>query len=169
MGGLRSRGQLLWFRGGVDEPGVPENWFTGEVWIDPITSGHGPEPLSLGNVHFTQGARTAWHSHSIAQTLHVTEGEGLVQSRGEPIVRICHGEIVRGGERHWHGAAPGHFMTHLYLTEGETAWGKHVTGIEYHSGGTGNSRQGATAMTDDAQPSGAAGWRGFALGRVGAG
>jgi quercetin dioxygenase-like cupin family protein len=45
----------------------PESWFTGEVWIDPIVSGHGPAPLSLGNVHFAPGARTAWHSHTIAQ------------------------------------------------------------------------------------------------------
>ncbi len=59
----------------------PEDWFTGDVWIDSIASGQEPSPLSLGNVHFTPGARTAWHSHSIAQTLYVTEGEGLVQSR----------------------------------------------------------------------------------------
>ncbi len=71
------------------EPGKPTaegpaNWFTGQVWIDPIASGHGPAPRSLGNVHFAPGARTAWHSHAIAQTLYVTEGEGLVQSHGEP-------------------------------------------------------------------------------------
>jgi quercetin dioxygenase-like cupin family protein len=66
----------------------PANWFTGEVWIDPIASGHEPNQLSLGNVHFTPSARTAWHSHSIAQTLHVTEGEGLVQSRGEAVIKI---------------------------------------------------------------------------------
>ena len=49
----------------------PANWFTGGVWIDPIASGHEPSQLSLGNVHFMPGARTAWHSHSIAQTLYV--------------------------------------------------------------------------------------------------
>jgi quercetin dioxygenase-like cupin family protein len=57
----------------------PENWFTGQVSIDPIASGHGPTPLSLGNVHFTTGARTAWHSHAVAQTPYVTDGVGLVQ------------------------------------------------------------------------------------------
>jgi quercetin dioxygenase-like cupin family protein len=61
----------------------PADWFTGEVWIDSITAGHGPHQLSLGNVRFTAGARTAWHSHSIAH-------------------------------------APGHSMTHLSLTEGDT-------------------------------------------------
>ena len=111
----------------------PANWFTGQVWIDPIASGHGPAPLSLGNVHFTPGARTAWHSHAIAQTLHVTEGEGLVQSRGEPIIRIRPGDAVHisGDEWHWHGAGPDHFMTHLSLTEGDTTWGEHVTDEEY--------------------------------------
>jgi len=109
------------------------DWFSGQVWIDPITSGHGPAPLSLGNVHFTPGARTAWHSHAIAQTLYVSEGQGLVQSRGEPIIRIRPGDVIRisGDEWHWHGAAPDHLMTHLSLTEGDTTWGEHVTDDEY--------------------------------------
>ncbi len=112
----------------------PENWFTGEVWIDPITTGHGDHQLSLGNVHFTPGARTAWHAHSLAQTLYVTEGEGLVQARGEAVKRIRPGDIVHvaGVEWHWHGAAPDHFMTHLSLAEGDTEWGEHVSDAEYH-------------------------------------
>jgi quercetin dioxygenase-like cupin family protein len=111
----------------------PENWFTGEVWIDPIASGHEPNSLSLGNVHFTPGARTAWHAHTIAQTLYVTEGEGRVQCRGEAVQRIRPGDVVRidRDEWHWHGAAPDHFMTHLSLTEGDTEWGNHVTDAEY--------------------------------------
>ena len=113
----------------------PQEWFTGEVWIDSITNGHGPHQLSLGNVHFTPGARTAWHTHTLAQTLYVTEGEGLVQARGEDILRIRAGDIVNvsGAEWHWHGAAPDHFMTHLSLAEGETGWGEHVTDAEYHA------------------------------------
>jgi quercetin dioxygenase-like cupin family protein len=113
----------------------PENWFTGEVWIDPITAGHGPHQLSLGNVHFAPGARTAWHSHSISQTLYVTQGEGLVQTRGEQVTPIRPGDVVavQGDEWHWHGAAPDHMMTHLSLTEGDTQWGEHVTDAEYHS------------------------------------
>jgi quercetin dioxygenase-like cupin family protein len=62
----------------------PAEWFTGDVWIDAVAQDHGPSPMSIGSVHFAPGARTAWHSHSIGQTLHVTEGEGRVQSRGEP-------------------------------------------------------------------------------------
>jgi quercetin dioxygenase-like cupin family protein len=113
----------------------PQDWFTGEVWIDPITAGHGPHQLSLGNVRFAPGARTAWHSHSIAQTLHVTEGEGLVQARGEAVIKIRPGNVVNvaGDEWHWHGATPDHFMTHLSLTEGDTEWGEQVTDAEYQS------------------------------------
>lgn len=111
----------------------PDDWFTGEVRINPIISGHGPHQLSLGNVHFAPGARTAWHSHSIAQTLYVTEGEGLVQARGDEVIQIRPGEVinVQGDEWHWHGAAPGHAMTHLSLTEGDIEWGEHVTDAEY--------------------------------------
>jgi quercetin dioxygenase-like cupin family protein len=120
------------------EPGQPTaegpaGWFTGNVWIDPITQGHGQTRLSLGSVHFTPGARTAWHSHTVGQTLYVTEGEGRVQSRGEPIMTIRPGDVVQisGDEWHWHGAASDRFMTHLSLTEGETQWGEHVTDTEY--------------------------------------
>jgi len=111
----------------------PAEWFTGEVYIDFLAQGHGASPFTVGAVHFTPGARTAWHSHSIGQTLHVTEGEGRVQSRGEEIVTIRCGDTVftPGHEWHWHGAAPGHFMTHLAVSEGEAEWGDHVTDAEY--------------------------------------
>jgi len=111
----------------------PADWFTGDVWIDPITQGEPPSRVSVGAVHFTPGARTAWHAHSGGQTLYVTEGEGRVQSRGEPIVAIRSGDIVRtpADEWHWHGAAPDHFMTHLSVTDGSADWGEHVTDAEY--------------------------------------
>jgi len=111
----------------------PADWFTGDVWVDSIAQGHGDTPTSIGLVHFTPGARTAWHSHAIAQTVHVTEGEGRIQSRGEPITTIRAGDTVYtpGGEWHWHGAAPDHFMTHLAISEGDAEWGEHVTGAEY--------------------------------------
>jgi quercetin dioxygenase-like cupin family protein len=107
------------------------DWFTGDVWLDALGKGQGT--LTIGSVHFTPGARTAWHSHSVGQTLYVTEGEGLVQARGEDVQRVVTGEIVRtpGGEWHWHGAAADHFMTHLSLTEGDTEWGDHVGDDEY--------------------------------------
>ena len=61
----------------------PADWFTGDVWVDQVAQGHGPTPTTIGLVHFTPGARTAWHAHEVAQTLYVTEGEGCVQARGE--------------------------------------------------------------------------------------
>jgi quercetin dioxygenase-like cupin family protein len=112
----------------------PAQWFTGDVFIDTVAQGHGTSPTTVGLVHFTPGARTAWHAHTIGQTLYVMEGEGRVQSRGHPIVTISPGDIVftPGQEWHWHGAAPDHFMTHLAVSEGGADWGETVTDTEYH-------------------------------------
>jgi len=111
----------------------PAEWFTGDVWIDAIAQGQGPSPLSLGSVHFTPCAHTAWHRHTLGQTLYVTEGEGHVQARGGPLIRIRPGDVIvtRPREWHWHGATPNTFMTHLALTEGNTEWGEHLTDDEY--------------------------------------
>jgi quercetin dioxygenase-like cupin family protein len=125
-----------------NQPSVkgPSEWFTGDVWIDAIANGQEPSRIRVNTVRFTPGARTAWHSHALGQTLYVTEGAGLVQSRGGVIVRMTSGDIIRTppNEWHWHGAAPDHFMTHLSMTEGvgegkgpETDWGDHVTDAEY--------------------------------------
>ena len=105
----------------------PAEWFTGDVWIDAIARG-------VNAVHFTPGARTAWHSHSKGQTLYVTDGRGLVQSRGEAVVEIRPGDVVRtpAAEWHWHGADHDHAMTHISITEdGEPTWGEQVTEDEY--------------------------------------
>lgn len=112
----------------------PAETFTGEVFLDPITRGLPPSQLNVAAVHFTPGARTAWHSHQGGQTLYVTEGRGLVQARGQEIVELNPGDVVFApdGEEHWHGARPGYFMTHLSITEGPPAWGVHVTDTEYH-------------------------------------
>jgi quercetin dioxygenase-like cupin family protein len=111
----------------------PSDWFTGDVWIDSVVQPHDGSTLNVGTVHFTPGARTAWHSHDGGQTLYVSEGEGRVQSRGESIITIRPGDVVHtpSGEWHWHGAAPEHFMSHLSLTEGPPTWGEHVTDAEY--------------------------------------
>lgn len=118
----------------------PAEWFTGDVWIDGIVQGEEPSRVRVNAVHFAPGARTAWHSHALGQTLFVTEGEGRVQSRDRDIVTIKAGDVVNAApdEEHWHGAAPDHFMTHLSITEGvgesdkpETRWGAHVTDNEY--------------------------------------
>jgi len=117
----------------------PAEWFTGDVWIDPITQGQPPSTLSIGAVHFTPGARTAWHSHSGGQTLYVTEGRGIVQTRADETVEVGAGDVIYAadGEEHWHGAAPEHFMTHLSITEGPAHWGDHVTDAEYEAAGSG--------------------------------
>ena len=122
----------------------PAEWFTGDVWLDAIVRGEEPSRVRVNAVRFTPGARTAWHAHTIGQTLYVTDGAGLVQSRGGDIVGIRSGDVVRAAadEWHWHGAAPDHFMTHLSITEGvgpdsdkpEIAWGEHVTDTEYRAG-----------------------------------
>jgi quercetin dioxygenase-like cupin family protein len=119
----------------------PEEMFTGDVWIDAIYTGIAPSRARVNTVRFGPGARTAWHSHTLGQTLYVTDGIGLVQTRGEAIAEIRAGDIVRtpAEEEHWHGATPDHFMTHLSITEGtgdaaqpESNWGAHVTDAEYH-------------------------------------
>jgi quercetin dioxygenase-like cupin family protein len=111
----------------------PAETFTGEVWLDPITRGLPPTGLSVTAVHFTPGARTAWHSHVGGQTLYVTQGRGLVQARGQDIVELNPGDVIFApdGEEHWHGARPDHFMSHLSITQGAARWGAHVTDGEY--------------------------------------
>jgi quercetin dioxygenase-like cupin family protein len=93
-------------------------------------------------VRFAPGARNAWHSHALGQTLHVTEGIGLIQSRGGGVIEIRPGDTIHTppGEWHWHGAAPDHFMTHLAMWEGpgegqgaENEWGALVTDAEYNA------------------------------------
>ena len=119
----------------------PAEWFTGDVWIDAIVRGEEPSRVRVSAVRFTPSARTAWHSHAVGQTLYVTEGRGLVQSRGGDRIEIRPGDIVYtpADEVHWHGAAPDHFMTHLSITEAppatelpEADWGDHVTDDEYN-------------------------------------
>ena len=119
----------------------PAEWFTGDVFLDPIARGEGPSRVRVSAVRFTPGARTAWHAHAIGQTLYVTEGQGLVQARGGSVEDIRAGDIISTppGEWHWHGAAPEHYMTHLSITEApgddqpEADWGEHVTDHEYHN------------------------------------
>jgi quercetin dioxygenase-like cupin family protein len=117
----------------------PAEWFTGDVFIDPIARGEAPSRVRVSAVRFTPGARTAWHAHAVGQTLYVTEGRGLVQSRGGAVEEIRAGDLVSTppDEWHWHGAAPDHYMTHLSITEApgderpEADWGEHVTDDEY--------------------------------------
>ena len=111
----------------------PAERFTGDVWLDVIARGEEPSRVRVSAVHFSPGARTAWHSHARGQTLYVIEGRGLVQSRGGEITEINSGNMVvtPPDEVHWHGAAPDHLMTHLAVSEGEPNWGDHVTDQQY--------------------------------------
>jgi quercetin dioxygenase-like cupin family protein len=118
----------------------PSEWFTGSVYLDTVASPSGASRLTASSVHFTPGARTAWHTHPNGQTIYVTEGVGHAQSRGGPIEVIRPGDRVyfEPGEVHWHGAARTRFMTHLALLEvddqGTSAtWGDHVTDEEYEA------------------------------------
>jgi quercetin dioxygenase-like cupin family protein len=127
-------------RNGIDTAAGPADWFTGTVFIDPVAIPSGASHVNASNVHFTPGARTAWHTHPNGQTIYVLEGVGLAQRRGGPVEVIRPGDRVffEPGEEHWHGAAPTRFMTHLAMLdvddEGNSAtWGDHVSEDEYRS------------------------------------
>ena len=125
-------------KNGVNTASGPSEWFTGAVFIDPVAAPSGRSRVTASSVHFTPGARTAWHTHPNGQTIFVTEGVGLAQHRGGPIEIIRAGDRVffEPGEDHWHGAAPGKFMTHIAILEvdekgNNATWGPHVTDQEY--------------------------------------
>lgn len=97
----------------------PSDWFTGTVRIDPLFQANAPARASGGSVTFEPGARTAWHTHPLGQTLLVTAGFGRVQREGGPVEEIRPGDVVwfPPGEKHWHGAAPTTAMTHIAIQE----------------------------------------------------
>jgi quercetin dioxygenase-like cupin family protein len=116
--------------------------FTGDVYMNVIAKGDEPSRVRVNIVRFTPGARTAWHKHAVGQTLHVTDGVGLVQARGGDVQVIRAGDTIYtpADEWHWHGAAPDNFMAHLAIWEApapdtipESEWGEHVTDAEYNA------------------------------------
>jgi quercetin dioxygenase-like cupin family protein len=116
----------------------PGDWFTGSVYIDAIANPAPPSHVAAAIVHFTPGARTAWHTHPLGQTIHVTEGVGRCQREGGPVEEIRPGDSVyfEPDENHWHGAAPSRFMAHVAIQEADASgsvvtWGRHVTDEEY--------------------------------------
>ncbi|WDT53873.1 (R)-mandelonitrile lyase [Streptomyces sp. G7(2002)] len=124
----------------ASRPG-PAAHFTGSVWLDEIAAPPAPSRLRMFSVHFAPGAHTAWHTHPHGQVLHITEGAGLVQRAGGPVEPVRAGDTVwiAPGERHWHGAAPDTFMTHLATVEaagdGTAAeWAELVDAQEYPGG-----------------------------------
>src|ERR1041385_2661955 len=120
----------------------PAEWFTGVVRMDPLHQAPAPARVSISSVTFEPGARTAWHSHPLGQTLIVTAGSGLAQGWGESIQKIRPGDVVwfSPNEKHWHGAAPTTAMTHISIVEqaeGKSAdWMEHVSDEQYQAGAT---------------------------------
>ncbi|MEV6931908.1 cupin domain-containing protein [Dactylosporangium sp. NPDC051485] len=106
--------------------------FTGDVYLTPVYSGTGPSRMTVVLVRFTPAARTNWHSHAVGQTLHVTEGVGLVGTRDGTVLRIRAGDTVicPPGEEHWHGAAADTFMSHLAMFEAEPGGSDPTTWLE---------------------------------------
>jgi quercetin dioxygenase-like cupin family protein len=125
-------------RSSIETTPGPSEWFTGSVYIDAVAAPSGASGVSASTVHFTPGARTAWHTHPNGQTIYVLEGIGLAQSRGGPIELIRPGDRVffEPGEDHWHGATANRFMTHLAMLDvgddgASATWGDHVMDEEY--------------------------------------
>ena len=122
----------------ADTVAGPAEWFTGSVYIDAVAAPEDYSPVSASWVHFTPGARTAWHTHPHGQTVFVIEGVGLCQKRGGDVEVIRPGDRVffEPGEEHWHGAASTRFMSHVAIVQVDeqgipASWLDHVTGEEY--------------------------------------
>jgi quercetin dioxygenase-like cupin family protein len=115
----------------------PADWFTGTVRIDALFNRCAPDRVQGAHVTFEPGARTAWHTHPLGQTLIVTSGSGRAQREGGPIEIIHPGDVVwfAPGEKHWHGASPETAMTHIALQEVENGkvvdWLEHVSDAQY--------------------------------------
>jgi len=117
----------------------PAEYFTGTVRVDPLFEAPEPARVVGANVTFEPGARTAWHTHPLGQTLIVTSGCGRAQRWDGPIEEIKPGDVVwfAPGERHWHGTAPGTAMTHIAIQEmldGKTVdWMEQVSDEQYQA------------------------------------
>lgn len=115
----------------------PADWFTGSVWQDPLIEAEPPARLRAVAVRFDPGARTAWHTHPLGQTLYVVAGCGLAQSWEGPIRRIRAGDVIwfQPGEKHWHGAAATTALTHVAMQEAldgvAVEWLEHVSDEQY--------------------------------------
>ncbi len=115
----------------------PQDWFTGTVRIDSMFDRGDPARVSGAIVTFEPGARTAWHTHPLGQTLIVTSGFGWAQRDGGPVEEIRPGDVVwfSPGEKHWHGASPTTAMTHIAIQEklngSPVDWMEKVTDEQY--------------------------------------
>jgi quercetin dioxygenase-like cupin family protein len=115
----------------------PADWFTGTVRIDPLFQAPEPARSAANSVTFEPGARTAWHTHPLGQSLIVTFGCGWVQREGGPVEEIRPGDVVwfSPGEKHWHGATPTSAMSHIAIQEALNGkpvdWMEHVSEEQY--------------------------------------
>ncbi|TPI47632.1 cupin domain-containing protein [Mesorhizobium sp. B2-9-1] len=115
----------------------PSDWFTGAVRIDPLFNPFDAARVQGAQVTFEPGARTAWHTHPLGQTLIVVSGLGRVQREGGPIEEVRPGDVIwfARGEKHWHGASPETAMTHIALQEVKDGkvvdWLEHVSDADY--------------------------------------
>lgn len=116
----------------------PAEWFTGDVYIDPVAVPAGSSTFGAALVHFMPGARTAWHTHPHGQTIYVVEGIGRCQREGGPVEMIRPGDRVffEPEEKHWHGASPQRLMVHLAIHQNDESgsavtWGEHVGDAQY--------------------------------------
>ncbi|KQS03268.1 cupin [Sphingomonas sp. Leaf357] len=118
----------------------PADWFTGTVRIDPLFGATDPARTAGNTVTFEPGARTAWHTHPLGQTLIVTFGLGWVQREGGPVEEIRPGDVVwfKPGEKHWHGASATNAMIHIAIQEAldgkAVEWMEKVSDAEYRKG-----------------------------------
>lgn len=124
----------------------PPNWFTGTVRIDPLFTAPPPARVAGATVTFEPGARTAWHTHPLGQTLVVLSGLGYIQRDGDAMTEIRAGDVVwfAPGEKHWHGASPDTAMVHIAIQEAldgsMVEWLEHVTDAQYGGSSTRESQ-----------------------------
>jgi quercetin dioxygenase-like cupin family protein len=136
---MHEEGQMTVIRAAARPTRIgPADWFTGQVWQDEVIVGTAPSRIRASNVSFSPGARTAWHSHPVGQTLFVLSGIGRLQFEGENVEELRPGDtgIIPPNTRHWHGASPDRFFVHLAMAEvddaGEgTEWFEHVSDQVY--------------------------------------
>jgi quercetin dioxygenase-like cupin family protein len=118
----------------------PAEWFTGTVRIDPLFEAKAPARVFGASVTFEPGARTAWHTHPLGQTLIVTAGTGRVQREGGPVEEIYPGDVIQfaPNEKHWHGGAAKTAVTHIAVQEaldGKVVdWMEKVSDEQYNAG-----------------------------------
>ncbi|MBT6274497.1 MAG: cupin domain-containing protein [Chromatiales bacterium] len=119
---------------------APSDRFTGQVWQDEVIVGAAPSRMRATNVSFSPGARTAWHSHPVGQTLYVISGVGRLQLEGETVQELRPGDtgVIPPNTRHWHGAASDRLFVHLAMSEtaadgGGTEWFELVNDTDYNA------------------------------------